>query len=620
MSLSGTLNTTLAGLQVTQQALQIVGSNVANAQTAGYIRKTLLQESVATANAIGVRASSVDRSLDSIIQSQLRQQTSGGSYSDKLSELYGQLQTIFGAPGSATGIDTLFGNFTTALQTLAASTSSSSAQSSAVNSAQLLAQQLNSMSNGIQSMRGAAEQGIAADVQSANNALQQIAVINTEVSTAKSQDPTTATLMDQRDKYIDQLSTLMDIRVVPGQFNQVQVYTGSGSQLVGSQAVTLSFDAQGTLTPNGVYNVDPTKSGVGTITLTTPNGGSMDLISAGAIKSGEIASYLQMRDQILPQAQTQLDEFAAQMSQALSDVTTAGTAVTAAPQSGFKVDTSALQTGNVIHLTYTDAGNVAHNVSIVRVDDPSVLPLPNTVTANTNDTVIGIDFSGGMASVVNQLTGKLGGTGLTFSSPSGNVLQVLNDPANTIAVNAMSQTTTTTSLTSGNPQLPLFVDGTSAYTGAIRASGSEQVGLAQRISVNSALIANPGGLVNYSLAPATAAADSTRPTFLYGQMTSTSLTFSPSTGIGGSASPMQGTLTSYIGQVMTQQAQAAANADSLKQGQDVVVNALQQRMNNISGVNIDTEMANLLTLQSTYAANARVFSTVQQMFQSLLQM
>jgi len=72
--------------------------------------------------------------------------------------------------------------------------------------------------------------------------------------------------------------------------------------------------------------------------------------------------------------------------------------------------------------------------------------------------------------------------------------------------------------------------------------------------------------------------------------------------------------------VMTVQAQAAADAANLKQGQDVVVNALEQRMNTTSGVSVDQEMTNLLTLQNAYAANARVFSTVQKMFETLLQM
>jgi len=470
-------------------------------------------------------------------------------------------------------------------------------------------------------MRTAAEQGIAADVQTANNDLQQIAAINLQVSTSTKDDPTTATLMDQRDKAIDQLATLMDIRVVPGQFNQVSVYTGSGNQLVGTQAVTLSFNAQGTLTPTSQWNANPSLSGVGTITMTTPAGSSMDLIAAGAIQSGEIAAYLQMRDKILPQAQSQLDELAAQMSQAASDLTTQGTAVTVVPQSGFTVNTAGLQSGNVIHLTYTDAGNVQHNISIVRVDDPSVLPLPNTTTADPNDQVIGVNFNGGSLSpaVITQLTTALGATGLQFSA-AGTTLQVLNNPANTITVNSLSETDTITSTTSGNPQLPLFIDDTSPYTGAITASGPEKLGYAQRITVNGALLANPGSLVTYSTAPPTPAGDNTRPTFLYNQLTSTPLTFSAATGIGSTGAPVTGTLPAFIGELMTQQGQAAANAASLKQGQDVVVNSLQQRMNTVSGVNVDQEMTNLLNLQNTYAANARVFSVVQQMFQTLMQM
>jgi flagellar hook-associated protein 1 FlgK len=619
MSLSGTLNTSLAGLQVTQQALQIVGANVANAQTPGYVRKTISQTETAAGSSISVRMISINRELDNLIQTQLRQATSGGSYADKLSELYQQLQTIYGAPGSATGVDTLFNNFTTAMHSLAASPNSFAAQSTAVNSAQLLTRQLNAMSDGIQTMRGAAEQGIAADVQSANSALQQIATINGQVATSNAADPTAAALMDQRDKLIDQLSTLMDIHVVNGQFNQISVYTGSGTQLVADQAATLSFNAQGTLAPSALWNANPTMSGVGTITLTAPGGGSLDLISGGAIQSGEIATYLQMRDNILPQAQKQLDEFAAQMSQALSDQTIAGTPVVALPQSGFSVDTTGLQTGNIIHLTYTDALAVQHQISIVRVDDPSVLPLPNSTTPDPNDQVIGINFATGMASVVTQLTTALGASGLQFSN-TGNTLQVLNDVANTITVNSLSETKTITSLTSGSPQLPLFVDGTGIYSGAVTATGSQQLGYAQRIAVNGALVSNAAGLAIYSAAPPTTVGDNTRPTFLYDQLTSATLTFSAATGIGAANAPMSGTLTSYLGQMMTVQAQAAADAGNLQQGQDVVVKALQQRMNTASGVNVDQEMTNLLTLQNAYAANARVFSTVQKMFETLFQM
>ena len=72
--------------------------------------------------------------------------------------------------------------------------------------------------------------------------------------------------------------------------------------------------------------------------------------------------------------------------------------------------------------------------------------------------------------------------------------------------------------------------------------------------------------------------------------------------------------------MISQQGEAAQAADSLKQGQDVVFNSLQQRFNDSAGVNIDQEMANLLKLQNSYAANARVLSAVKDMLDTLMKM
>jgi flagellar hook-associated protein 1 FlgK len=72
--------------------------------------------------------------------------------------------------------------------------------------------------------------------------------------------------------------------------------------------------------------------------------------------------------------------------------------------------------------------------------------------------------------------------------------------------------------------------------------------------------------------------------------------------------------------VLSLQGEAAANASNLAEGQDVVVNALQQRMNQASGVNVDEEMANLITLQTAYGANARVMSAVKDMLERLMEM
>jgi flagellar hook-associated protein 1 FlgK len=413
----------------------------------------------------------------------------------------------------------------------------------------------------------------------------------------------------------------MDIRSVQSDHNQVAVFTSSGIQLVGgSVASTLAFDAKGDLTAQSQWSDDPTKRSVGTVTLVSPNSAATDLIATKALRSGKIAAYVELRDQILPQAQAQLDQIAAGMSRALSDRTVAGTPVPG-PPSGFDVDVSSLLAGNTVNLTYQDnATGATHTVTIVRVDDPAALPLPDSATAKAGDKVVGVDFSGGMASVVAQLNSALGSSRLQFSNPAGTTLRTITDGSNQISLTAASTTSTVTTLTGGSAELPFFLDGTSPYTGATTSRGSQSLGFAGRITVNPNLIADPSRLVVYQLLPQTPAGDLTRPSFLYNQLTSASLDFSPAAGIGSVNAPFSGSVPDYLRQMISQQGQDAQAATNLQQGQDLVVKSLQQRFNDESGVNVDSEMANLLQLQNAYAANARVMTTVRDLFDMLMKM
>jgi flagellar hook-associated protein 1 len=221
--------------------------------------------------------------------------------------------------------------------------------------------------------------------------------------------------------------------------------------------------------------------------------------------------------------------------------------------------------------------------------------------------------------VISQINSALATTGMTASNPSGTTLRVLDDGAgNIVSVNSLSTTTTATSLSDGSAALPFFTDGTQPYSGAITALGSQSVGFAGRITVNSALVADPTKLVDYQTN--TASGDSTRPDYIYQQLTNATVTFSPDTGIGTASAPFSGSIGTYLQQVISQQGEAADNATNLQQGQDVVLSSLQQRFSDSSSVNVDQEMANLITLQNSYAANARVLSAVSDMFDTLMKM
>jgi flagellar hook-associated protein 1 len=618
MGLSQALSSALAGVNTTQQSLSVIAGNVANANTPGYVEETSTQVEVGTAGAAGssVDNTGINRELNTLLQSQLWQETSGDSYADQAANMYQQLQQIYGTPGSSSSFDAIYNNFTSALQSLSTNPASTSAQSGVIGAAQELTQNLSAMTGSIQQLRTQAEQGIANDVQSANGLIQQIAQLNQQLQASTAADSSTATLEDQRDQDVTQLAQLMNVNVVQNPSNQISIFTGTGLQLVsGAQASQLSFDNTGTLSATALWSADPSQDGVGTITLTSPGGTTTDLVANNAIQSGELAAYLQMRDTVLPQAQNQLDELANQMAQSLSNVTTSGTAVTSGAQSGYSVDVGSVLPGNSVQLTYTDPSNVQHTITIMSLGQGGSLPL-QTSQANPNNQTIGIDFSGGLASVAAQLNAAFGGS-LQFAALSGTTLQVLNASGTTNVVNALSATSTVTSLTSGGAQLPLFTDGNQPITGALTASGSQTTGLAGRITVNTALVATPSGLVTY--AANTASGDPTRPNFILNQMTNAALTFSPTTGIGTAQAPYSGTLADYMSQIVSQQSQAANAATSLQQGQDTVLSALQQRFNSQSGVNIDTEMSNLIALQNAYGANARVMSTLQQLMSTLLQ-
>jgi flagellar hook-associated protein 1 FlgK len=620
MSLSSALSTALAGLSTTQAALSIVTSNVANAQTPGYVTRTIDQVEVAgSSEGAGVRDVGVNRQIDLFVQSQLRTETSGGAYADQISNVLAQLQSLYGTPGGTGTLETAYNNFTSALQALSANSGAQSARSLALTTAQSLAQELNTTTQGIQQLRSNAEQDIGVSVNQVNNDLTQIAKLNAQLQTLPAGDNTAATLSDQRDNAINDLSKLIDIRVVTDNTNQATVYTTSGLQLVGTQASLLSFSGQGTLDASSLWNSNPALSGAGALTLAFPNGATVDLIATNSIGSGRIGADLKLRDSTLVQAQTQIDQLAATLASSLSDITTAGTAVTSGTQSGFDLNLSNVQPGNSINLTYTDtATNTPHQITIVRVDDPTALPLPNTA-ANPNDKVIGINFQGGLASIVSQLTAAVGNPNLQFSNPSGSTLRVLDNGTGAVSVNAASTTVTTSALANGNPQLPVFTDGSTLYTGVITGRGNQLTGFAGRISVNPALISDPSRFVIFNTSPLTTAGDTTRSDFLYSQLTSGSFTFSPQTGLGSRTSPLKGTLPNYLQQLLGQQSNAAASAQQLAQGQDVVVSTLQQKLNSTSGVNMDAELSNLITLQNNYAANAHVMSVVQTMMQTLMQ-
>src|ERR1044071_6467741 len=195
MGLGQALSAAVSGLRVTQSNLALVASNIANAETPGYVRKTASQVANASGDVtIGVRLSSISRELDQYLQRQLRTETAGGAYASTRSDYFQRLQGILGQPGDNNALETVFNDFTTTLQSLSTTPDSSTARYGVLTAAQTLAQHLNGMTSDIQGMRSDAELALSDAVTQANTALRNIADLNRQLGLANMQDATAATL------------------------------------------------------------------------------------------------------------------------------------------------------------------------------------------------------------------------------------------------------------------------------------------------------------------------------------------------------------------------------------------------------------------------------------------
>ena len=71
--------------------------------------------------------------------------------------------------------------------------------------------------------------------------------------------------------------------------------------------------------------------------------------------------------------------------------------------------------------------------------------------------------------------------------------------------------------------------------------------------------------------------------------------------------------------LLASQAADAADASNTATTSSDTQKALQQSLSTTSGVNMDTELAQMVQLQNAYAANARVITTMQSLWTQLLQ-
>lgn len=614
MSLGVTLTNALSGMRTSQQGLDILSRNVANSGTPGYHRQSLVLSEVNGSGSSHVRLAGIDRAFSQSLQSQILTETGRAGATGATAEFMSRLELLFGKPGDVNSLDTQYSNFENSLTNLAASPEDFAARTEVVSRAQTLAGNLNYLSNSIQEMRRETEAQISSHVADLNRNLSALQRINEQLVDTSRDDGSRMALLDERDRLLTSVSEVIDVRVAYNENNgTVNVTTKSGIGLLDVEASTFEFENAGNLSPHSLFDRDPAENSVGTLTLRTPSGLALDLVSQNVLQSGRLAALVDLRDNTLVEAQAQLDEIAAGLSTALSTTTEDGTAVSSGGADGFNLDLSTIQPGNSFTLNYTESGD-DKTVRVVRIDDPAKLPFDETGADGVR--TIGLDFSGGIGAVATALDTALG-AGISVSNPSGDTIQILDDGAGaTTDVNSLSSTYTVTGAQDGTSAMPLFTDGTSAaYTGSLDGS-TQRLGFAARIQVNQAVLNDSSLLVKYDAG--TAAGDNTRPNFLLDRLGSATFEASTDTGLSQINAKLSGNVRTLIEQTINYQGNQVQATQQNADAQSMVMESLSLRQEEAFGVDVDTEMARLIELQNSYAANARVVAIAKELIDTLL--
>ncbi|HEV7345661.1 MAG TPA: flagellar hook-associated protein FlgK [Devosia sp.] len=613
MGLTTSLTNAVSGLRVNQDALGLVSKNIANSGTPGYHRQSLNVVDYNSQDSSYARSVGANRAFNQSLQSYYNRQVSDTANSSIQASYLDRLQGFLGKPGAAGSLDTIYSDLQNSLQAMATSPDDYTSRSNAVTAAQTMAETLNRLSSTIQGMRQETEGQIAANVHKMNGMLNSLSEVNSRMLDLGMTDSARASLLDQRDRLVASVGELIDVRADYRGDGTVALMTRSGVGLLDNGVSTFSFKSAGSLSANSVFDPNSAETKVGQLSLTTPSGLTIDLVTQGVLQGGELGGLVTLRDKTLVEAQEQLDEIASGLAQAFSTVKTPGVAAddgaAVDPATGFDVDISALKPGNDVLFSYSEGGETKQ-VRVVNSIDPV------DYFDASGQRVIGIDLSGNATTAAAALNAKFNGLNIT-STGAGN-LRILDDGAlGSTDVKSAVARSTSTGLQGAGLALNLFVDqGNSTYTNNLDSDPPQKQGFAARISINAAVVANNKLMVQHEVGGTLGDAD--RANYIISQLDSMNFTSGGNPAANKDKFQLTGTLGEVISQLVGFQGANINAALTKADDRQLTLDTISDQMQSEYGVNLDEEMARLMELQNAYSANARVVSVVKELLDALL--
>ncbi|OHC76568.1 MAG: flagellar hook-associated protein FlgK [Rhodospirillales bacterium RIFCSPLOWO2_12_FULL_58_28] len=319
-ALTLSLLTAQSGLTVNQAAMDATAENIANANAADYTRKAVtMEQRVVAGVGAGVQLGELKRQIDEGLLKSMRLEMADLSKLDVQTDFYERIQYTFGSPEDNTSIAHIANQFNGALEAMALSPDSVLQQSEVLRWANELEVKSQDMTSTIQELRMQADNDIATAVGEINTLILSIRDYNDLLISSKAVNREVSDIMDQRDKAMNRLSELIDSRYYFRGDGDMVVFTASGRTLVDNIPATLVHTAVGTSSPTTTH-ADGSISGIYIGEKIAANDITED------IGSGALSGLITLRDDVLADLQSQLDEMMGELRDLTNQIHNRGAA------------------------------------------------------------------------------------------------------------------------------------------------------------------------------------------------------------------------------------------------------------------------------------------------------
>ncbi|MBA0098818.1 flagellar hook-associated protein FlgK [Stenotrophomonas indicatrix] len=621
--MSSVLSTGTSALLAFQRALATTSHNVANLNTPGYSRQKVDFATATPQNygygdvGNGTRIVDIRRAADQLAISRLLD--SGGELArlKQLSGMADRVNALFS--DAATNVAGVWSNFFDTVSGLSSNAAGTADRQNMLDGAKALANRFSQLNTHLNNLNGEVNNGLMAGATEVNRLASEIAQINGAIGTNIAN--AAPDLLDRRDQLISQLVGYTGGTAVIQDGGIMNVYTAGGQALVVGTTASKVTTVADPYQPERLQLALQTQGG--TITL--------DPKAVG----GQIGGLLEFRDTVLTPAQAELGKLAVGLAETFNSTHRQGVDLYGQMGGDFfnigtpRVTGNAGNTGTgAITASYGDLGKLeAQNIVLKfdgsnwaasRADTGASVPLTGTGTAADPLIINGVKLVVGGAPAANDrfllqpTAGVAGSLEMAITDPSRIAAAAAIKGAAALANTGTGKLSgvTVTDAANANLRNPAAIVFTSATTYTIDGGPPQTYTPGQTISANGwsfVLDGVPKNGDTFNITPTPAGSSDNSNATKLSKVESAKAFNAGTVTLGGA-----------LGGLTTQVGAAARSAEYSLGAQQVIADQAQAARDEVSGVNLDEEAADMLRLQQAYQAASQLISTADSMFQTIL--